>query len=479
MNRRNSFTSNFNDKLKFIIKLILFGGMLLCYMNYVLPQYDGGYNSSLVDKAARIESIDGPKIVLLGNSNLSFGIDSSLIEEQMGMSVVNMGLHGGAGNVFHEEMGKLNVCEGDIYVVCHTGYSDSDVIQDPMIVWTSIENHYDLWKLLRGKDIRPMIMEFPTYLKKSLDLFASGTGNIDGGYVYSRSAFNEYGDIALPREETFEFTEDIVVPGINDITVNRLNELNRYLEARGATLLVAAYPVANGIFTADAQEFLDFQENLATQLECPVISNFVDYMFDYSYFFDTNVHLNSAGAKLRTEQLIADLKAWQNAESKSKDATFENDMYQDILSDVMLSHITDIKEYLETLNGGRNRYSIFLSADIETAEGLNETVFNLFREAGLAADMQDTINYLAVIEGEKFVEKSGYGSMELYGITADQKVSYKMIHTEQNKCSVILNGLEYSRQGEGINMVIYSNETGRVLDSINLNIYSDELAIVR
>jgi len=34
-------------------------------------------------------------------------------------------------------------------------------------------------------------------------------------------------------------------------------------------------------------------------------------MYDYKYFFDTRFHLTTEGAKLRTKQLIEDLKAWK------------------------------------------------------------------------------------------------------------------------------------------------------------------------
>lgn len=46
---------------------------------------------------------------------MAFGFQSEQIEEAFGLPVVNLGLHGGLGNAFHEEMAKINVCEGDIY----------------------------------------------------------------------------------------------------------------------------------------------------------------------------------------------------------------------------------------------------------------------------------------------------------------------------------------------------------------------------
>lgn len=312
MNKHNLFIFNFNKNITFAGKLFLFTTIIWGYFNHVMPQYDGEYNSALIDKVERLESIDEPKIVLLGNSNLAFGMDSPLLEENMGMPVVNMGLHGGVGNAFHEEMARLNVHEGDIYILCHTDFSDNDTIEDPTLTWLTIENHYSLWRILRKKDVLPMMKAFPNYVKKSFDLYISDTGNQDVGGVYSRSSFNAYGDVSVLREGTIiDFDTPVEPPLINDTTINRINKLNKWLNQRGATLLVASYPIGNGDMTADPSQFVSFQEELAAKLDCTIISNYTDYMFDYSYFYDTYYHLNTAGVELRTQQLIKDLQHWK------------------------------------------------------------------------------------------------------------------------------------------------------------------------
>ena len=68
----------------FIVTLLLF---VFCF-GVVMPQYTGNYQASMVDKAARLRSVEGPKIVLIGNSNLAFGMDSQMLEEAFSMPVV-------------------------------------------------------------------------------------------------------------------------------------------------------------------------------------------------------------------------------------------------------------------------------------------------------------------------------------------------------------------------------------------------------
>lgn len=166
------------------------------------------------------------------------------------MPVVNMGLHGSMGNAFHEEMAKVN---------------------------------------------------------------ASKEGNAqDSGTVYSRSAFNEYGDVSFERQ-TRKYTltkESVLVPDVNAVCTDRLNDLNRYVTNRGTSLVIAAYPVAYGEFTPPEEDYVRFQKKLLESVDCPVISDYRDYFPEYDYFYDTEYHLTQKGADLRTRQLIRDLKKW-------------------------------------------------------------------------------------------------------------------------------------------------------------------------
>lgn len=305
-------------KLAFFIKLIVLTAILFvfCFV-IVMPQYTGNYQASMIDKVERLKSTQGPKIVLIGNSNLAFGIDSAMIEEAFGMPVVNMGLHGGVGNAFNEQAARLNVDEGDIYIVAHTNYDDADVIKNPMLAWITIENHWELYSLIRPKDWPDMVLAYPTYLKKCLTMWRTETGNTETNDCYRRSAFNEYGDIYYPRPQTeggIDFSS-VTINHINDTTAERLNELNAYLSERGATMLVAAYPVAIYEKTPSPEAYYEMGNEMAQMLDCPVISDFRDYMLDEAYFYNSHTHLTDEGTRIRTEQLIEDIQNYMDGHS--------------------------------------------------------------------------------------------------------------------------------------------------------------------
>jgi hypothetical protein len=159
-----------------------------------------------------------------------------------------------------------------------------------------------------------MLKAYSDYLQNSLVMWATRTGNEAKDSSYSRKAFNEYGDIVYRPEseqvdvDQFFEKEYIHVPYINDICTNRLNELNDYCKAQGATMVIAGFPIAYGQYSIyNEKDFVDFQKELDDMVDAPIISDFTDYMYPYEYFYNSALHMTEQGAKERTKQLISDL----------------------------------------------------------------------------------------------------------------------------------------------------------------------------
>ena len=307
----------FLKKLCLFLGLFLLSAVLVFALHFFVigNQNLGSFQASLLDKTERLQSIDEPKIILIGNSNLAFGIDSERLQQALGMPVVNMGLHGGLGNAFLENMVKLGVSEGDSGVVGHSVDDDDGTSPEPALAWITVEMHPEFWQLIPVKAAADMLKAYPSYLFSSTVRFL--TGSLENapqtGTSYSRSGFNAFGDVCVRSEDSFVFTEgSVVVPQVGEETVERLNKLNRYVLSQGAKLVVAGYPIGSGEFTPAKAEFDAFEAQLREALDCPVISRFTDYFIPYSCFYDTVFHLNDGGVRLRTGQLIADLQNWMN-----------------------------------------------------------------------------------------------------------------------------------------------------------------------
>jgi predicted MPP superfamily phosphohydrolase len=140
-------------------------------------------------------------------------------------------------------------------------------------------------------------------------MWAAQTGNAEESNAYRRSAFNEYGDNIYPRpasEGEIDFSS-VRMNHISDEAAERINALNDYLTKRGATLLVAGYPIAECDTTPSREEYSAFGRELQEKLDCAVISDYNDYRMDTSYFYDSYLHMTDEGVTLRTNLFINDL----------------------------------------------------------------------------------------------------------------------------------------------------------------------------
>lgn len=330
--RSSSIFSSKENRVFFAKAAGLFFGFLFFAFFVVMPQYEESFTGALQDKATRLTSLQGPKIVFLGFSDVAFGLRSVKVQEELGIQTVNAGLDGGLGNVFAEEMARINVTPGDIYVLEHLNYADGynwGQSFNPVTMWTAMENHWQLWPLMwiekEGKAVRAtkeMIDAFPVYFKNCLNYYFYGGKPEIPDKLYSRAAFNENGDNIFPRPETVMDPDASAfwnqeAPTVGDGTAERINQLAHWLEERGATLVISCYPVARGEFSPPLEAYREAQKALEEKLDCPVISNYEDYMFSYDSFYDYNLHLTDAGADVYTQQIIKDLKAWM-AESGYK-----------------------------------------------------------------------------------------------------------------------------------------------------------------
>lgn len=293
----------------FLLVVIVCLPSVMCVL-IISPQYTHEYNASFIDKMNRLKRINEPKIVLCSNSNLAFGIQSDLIEENIGMPVVNLGLHGGLGNAFNERMALFNLNEGDIVVISHLEYYDDDKISDPELALITVENYFRYWKIFRLKDYPRIFSSIPKYSLKCIYryLFKRDCEKKQPT-CYSRSAFNEYGDNVFPRNiEAGESAPYIRHPRVNNTCMNRINKFYKYCKSRGIHLVISGAPILCGLEGFDKNEYIQFQNKVEELSECPVISDFTDYIFDKKYFYGGALHMTNEGAKLRTEQLISDLR---------------------------------------------------------------------------------------------------------------------------------------------------------------------------
>ena len=70
----------------------------------------------VIDKSRRLQQLPSPKIVLVGGSNVCYGVDAKLLQDSLRMPVVDMSINGGVGMSFYYEQVKPFINKGDIVI---------------------------------------------------------------------------------------------------------------------------------------------------------------------------------------------------------------------------------------------------------------------------------------------------------------------------------------------------------------------------
>ncbi len=278
--------------------------------------YDHVFVAALGDKCDRLYSVKEPKIAVVGGSSVAFGLDSAHLSRYTSREVVNFGLYATLGSKVMLDLSEGAMNAGDIVVFAPEPDAETmSLYFGADAVWQAIDVEPDLIKMVAKENRRDLYDSFEDYRAEKAEYLADGKPNPPG--VYNRASFNALGDIAYPRpynimakgydsNTLFSFDTGIISRDFLDY----FNAYATRLGERGVTVYFSFCPVnefalAEGV---DEVTLAEFQQFLEDNLVCPVISDIDDYIMDWGYFYDTNMHLNDAGVRARTNLLIEDIR---------------------------------------------------------------------------------------------------------------------------------------------------------------------------
>jgi len=288
---------------------------VFCYSNNLGKQYDETYLGAMSDKFERLQNINEPKIILVGGSNLPFGINSELLQEKTGFKVVNFGLYAALGSKTTMDLSKSNINKNDIviFVPEFSKQTYSKYVNGEIILQV-LDSDYSMFWNIPMNDYFPLINAYPEFLgqKKS---FVTNNAKPTGNGVYSRDAFNEYGDIKIARPynimpDQYDSTNLITINKdiISTEFIDYFNKYAEFVKQKGAKTFFSFPPVNKLALEVDnTDERDDFYNFVKNNFNANIISNIDNFIMDEGYFYDTNYHLNDSGVTVRTANLIGDI----------------------------------------------------------------------------------------------------------------------------------------------------------------------------
>lgn len=262
------------------------------------------------DKYDALSKRDKPAVILVGGSNSSYGFNSESISKEMGMPVINLGLNAGMKMDFYLNMVKANVMKGDIIVLALEYSMYIDDYMNESVTWYVIDNNKTLMKMVPGSDVFNLVRYYPLALTEKIISFVKGPNPVPKSESARRDAYNEYGDYAYPREKNIMTDEsprvEISDKVISDRSMKALKEFNEYCRGKGAEVY-ASWPSIDEL-CVKVNKSRDFENYYKKNTGIKIISKIDDYIMPSEYFYNTLYHLNDKGAKIRTANLIRDLK---------------------------------------------------------------------------------------------------------------------------------------------------------------------------
>ncbi len=316
----------------FIQKLVLFLliqlaiGLLLIVNAMHQPQY--GFMAAFEDKIRLLRDHDEPSLIVLGGSNVAFGIDSPSLQERFDLPVINGGLHAELGLQFYLDVASDSAKPGDVIILLPEwklligATNPKSELRLSMIQESPASWRY-LWRM-DGSELKSFVD------KQALGLLA---GLIQSGSrlsresenqrnfvwaqnpgVYSRLKFSSQGDFV--GHHGLGTIEEIEKLGINFSfepeevrkSVGRINACARSLNERGVHIYLAYCPIPTPHFEKWEDEIESIHQLLVENLEIPVLHEPAQVNYPTSYFYDTVCHLNLTGKMDRTEVVAQSLQ---------------------------------------------------------------------------------------------------------------------------------------------------------------------------
>ncbi|QKX03905.1 hypothetical protein HN014_02950 [Aquimarina sp. TRL1] len=297
---------------KFLYKSSLFIAIYLLAL-FLLPlleenkETSDAFMAAMNDKHMAASKIKKPKIILLGGSNLVFGVNSKQIGEAVGMPIVNMGLHAQLGLEFILNEAKNLIRDNDVVILSMehlmTLEGNKELQSLAAYYYPESRTYYD--KEERGLSF--FLEDRHLSFKKIIDRWF-GLKELDE--VYSRRTFNEEGDgtLHLPKPGLKELGSKEVIKEHKKQEIHALNAFLETVMSQNITLLFSYAPYEQSEYQKNREVLDKIHEAIKEKLKWEIISEPDDFVYPADYFFDSVYHLNKEGRSIHTTRLIEKLK---------------------------------------------------------------------------------------------------------------------------------------------------------------------------
>lgn len=285
--------------------------------------FDETYYGELSPMYEKLKANKGKKkIVFLGNSAVAFGVDSSLIQKELGYDgadygVCNFGLYGAIGTKAMMDMSEDNLGQGDILVFMpEINAQAMSMYFSPLEMWRAVDGHFSYLQLLKG-DIRgEMAASYPAFAAEKYSYQKEGK-KPQAGAIYARASFDANCDMkncSRPANQMSLGSDqnnpiDLASFAFDPAFASYAKDYAAALKKKGASLFCCLPPLDKLGLKDSTRAAVDaFSSRLEAAFDFDFLADPYESVLDCEWFYDSNFHLNSSGMEEYSLLLTQNLK---------------------------------------------------------------------------------------------------------------------------------------------------------------------------
>lgn len=296
--------------VKHILIFFLLAIVVPLILAFILPSNPTNYLNAYGIKRDRLDSITQSRLLLIGFSDLAFGIDSQMLEDSLHLNVINCGLHAGLGSDFIIKDAIKDSRSGDLVVISitpagyMTGTGKGETTSLPFLVdlyphkWTDL-SLINKWVVLEGT--YELLKSKLIYgLKKTI-----GVSSVDK--VYNSSNFNKYGDEYVHWSDTCKQIIPESIARISDINLDYFHQWTREVKKisdKGCQVLLIPCILQKESYEKSEKAISFLEQELHKEGFSYAISP-KELVVDDSFLYNGASHANRKGTEFYTEKIIS------------------------------------------------------------------------------------------------------------------------------------------------------------------------------
>ena len=267
----------------------------------------------VIDKTKRLASLPSPKIVLVGGSNICYGLNSKILQDSLKIPVVDMSINAKVGMCFYLNQIKPYLHKGDIVIAIpeYDTYAAVDYYGDKSMYELCLtdKNNY---KILTAYQWLRLPLYAGDILKDNWGMFSLAKENENNEITNGRHFYNQFGDYEGHKNKVADLLaemkseknyNDLKNQMIQSVLVDGLRSFSTYCKNSGINFYLS-YPVfAKILFN---QSYADKIRNTLTGIR--FINQPTEYLYDLNDLYNSANHLKFSQRDQRSYKLLEDIR---------------------------------------------------------------------------------------------------------------------------------------------------------------------------